>query len=405
MKNKLSSLVIAGIIVAVTALLVVLIYSTEPTAEREAATKKTDILVDVIAVRRGDYHPRIEGLGTVEAAQDISLRPRVDGYVIEISEDFVPGGFVNSGDILLKIDPSDYENSLQQMQSALSQAQSELDIELGRQNVAEKEYNLLKQKLGNENKSLVLRKPQLAVAQANVKSAQAMLNQAKLDLERTSVKAPFDAQILSRNAYVGSEIDPNTELARLVGIKEYWVIVNVPVAKLQYVNLPETDSDGARVIIRNRTAWPEGMYREGRVIRLIGALDGQTRLARILVSIKDPLALEPDTKGPKMLVGSIVQTEILGQPLRNVFRIDRDFLREGDRLWLKKDGKLAVTNATVVLKDKDYAYISDGMKDGDLLVTNNLATVAEGIGLRTEGAGQAMPSKSSGSETGESLYE
>lgn len=384
MKNKLSSLIVTGIIIAVSAVLVLLIYSTEPTAEREAATKKTDILVDVTKVMRGDYNPRIEGLGTVEAAQDISLRPRVDGYVIEISENFIPGGFVNSGDILLKVDPADYENSVKQMESALSQAQSELDIELGRQNVAKKEYDLLKQNLGNENEALVLRKPQLAVAEANVKAAEAMLNQSKLDLERTSIIAPFDAQILSRNVNIGSEIDPNIELARLVGINEYWAIVNVPVAKLKHINLSENGKDGARVIVRNRTAWPEGTFREGRAVRLIGALDGQTRLARILVSIKDPLALKPETKGPKMLVGSIVQTEIFGTPLKNVFRIDRDFLREGDRLWLKRDGKLAVTNATVVLKDKDYAYISEGMEDGDLLVTNNLTTVAEGVGLRTE---------------------
>lgn len=390
-KNKLPAITAIGIIIAISAVLVFLIYSTEPTAEREAATKKTDILVDVVQVKLGNYNPRIEGLGTVEAAQDIALRPRVNGYVTNISESFIPGGFVNEGDILLEIDHADYENMVQQMESALAQAKSELDIEQGRQNVAEKEYDLLKQTLGDENKSLVLRKPQLSVARANVKSAQAMLNQSKLDLERTSIKAPFDAQILSRNANIGSEIDQNMDLARLIGINEYWVIVNIPVAKLQYINFPKNGEAGARVIIRNRTAWQKGKVREGRVIRLIGALDGQTRLARILVSIKDPLALRPETSGPEMLVGSIVQTEILGEPLENVFRINRDHLREGDKLWLKRDGKLVVTNATVALKDKEYAYISEGMKDGDLLVTNNLTTVAEGIGLRTEAENQTEP--------------
>jgi hypothetical protein len=85
-----------------------------------------------------------------------------------------------------------------------------------------------------------------------------------------------------------------------------------------------------------------------------------------------------------MLVGAIVQVEISGRELENVFRIDRDFLREGDRLWLKREGKLSITEAKVVFKDKDYAYISEGMEDGDLLVISNLAAVAEGVGLRTE---------------------
>lgn len=383
-KSKVFTFVVIGAIAIVTALFVFVINSTEPQAQREAATKKTAILVDVQQVSRGDYNPRIEGLGVVEAAQDIILSPRVDGRVVEIAENFIPGGFVKKDDVLLRIDPADYENTLVQMESAYEQAQSELDIELGRQEVAKKEYKLLRQELGEKNRSLVLREPQLAAAKANLKSAESMLNQSKLELDRTSITAPFDAQVVSRSANVGSEIDTSMELARLIGIDEYWVIVNVPVAKLERITFPDNEQDGADVVIRNRTAWPDGATREGEVVRLIGALDGQTRLARVLVSVKDPLALKPETQGPKMLVSAIVQAEIAGRALKDVFRIDRDFLREGDRLWLKRDEKLVITDAKVVFKDKDYAYISEGMEDGDLLVISNLAAVAEGIGLRTE---------------------
>lgn len=383
-KNILTLLVVAGI-AAGAYFLIELINSTQPKAQREAATKKTAMLVEVQKVSRGTYHPKIEGLGTVEAAQDISLSPRVNGRVVEISENFIPGGFVTKGEVLLRIDPADYENLVQERKSALEQAQADLNIELGRQEVAKKEYDLLNQNLSEANKSLVLREPQLAAAKAQVKAVTSMLNQAQLELERTSVIAPFDAQILSRSVNVGSEIDTNMTLARLVGVNEYWVIASIPVANLGRIQFPKEEIQGSEVVIRHRTAWPKEAVRTGQVQHLIGALDAQTRLARVLVSVKDPLVRLTETSGPQMLVGSIVQVEIAGSPLENIFRINRDYLREGDRLWLKRDGKLVITQADVIFRDKDFAYLGDGIGDGDLLITSNLSTVAQGLPLRTEG--------------------
>lgn len=382
--NRFFTLFVIAAIAATAALLIFLINSSEPQAQRESTTRKTAMLVEVQEVRRGNYNPRIEGLGTVVAARDITLNPRVAGRVVEVSDGFIPGGFIQEGEVLLRIDTADYENRVAQMESALAQAQAELDVELGRQGVAKKEYTLLNQSLRGENMSLVLREPQLAAVQANVKSAQAMLRQAQLELERTSITAPFDAHILSRNVNIGSEVDSDTELARLVGVHEYWVLVSVPVARLNRIAFPENGKQGAKVILRNRSAWTEDQVREGRIVRLIGALDEQTRMARVLVSVQDPLARQAGKNTPRLLVGAILQAEIAGRGLENVFRIDRDFLRQGNRLWLKRDGKLTITEATLVFQDKDFAYISGGMEDGDILVTSNLSTVAEGVGLRID---------------------
>lgn len=372
------------VILGLAAGLIAWIYSSEPEAQREGATKQTAMLVDIQTVRRGNFVPRITGLGTVEATQNIILSPRIEGRVIEISENFLPGGFVNEGDVLVRIDPSDYKNTVQQRESELQQARSDLEIELGRRYVAKREYELLGKKMTEVNKDLILREPQLASARAIILSAQAALDQARLELERTGIKAPFSAQILTRNVNVGSQVEPGMGLARLVGIDEYWVIVTVPVAKLDQIAFPQKGEKGAPVRIVNRTAWPEGVYRQGRIKRLIGALDEQTRLARLLVSVSDPLALKESAKGPKMIVGTIVQAEIEGRLLPNVFRINRDHLREDDTLWVKKDGELEIRDAVIVFQDKEYAYLSEGLNDGDQLVTSNLATVAQGALLRTE---------------------
>lgn len=380
-----ATLVTVLVILGAAAGLLTWTYSSEPEARREGATRQTAMLVEVQTVRRGDFRPRITGLGTVQAARDIALSPRVEGRVVGVAENFLPGGFVDEGQVLVTLDPSDFHNTVRQRESQLQQARSDLAIELGRRNVAQKEYELLGQELSDENRRLVLREPQLASARASVLSARAARDQARLELARTRVEAPFKAQIVTRNVSVGSQVAPGMELARLVGIDEYWVIVAVPLAKLGQIAFPRNGEEGAPVRLSNRRAWPEAAYRQGRVERLIGALDDRTRLARVLVSVRDPLALDEGAKGPGLIVGTILQAEIQGRPLSNVFRIDRDYLREDDTLWVAEDGKLAIRPAAVVFKDREYAYVSGGLSDGDQLVTGNLATVAEGVPLRTAG--------------------
>lgn len=152
---KKSLLICCGILV-VGVIITVFTFLTEPTAERVTATRQTAMLVDIIEVKRGTYSPEIIATGTVEPAQDIILSPRVSGEIIKLSPEFTPGGFVNKGDILLQIDPSDYRNNLRQRKSDLSQAVAELNIEMGRQEVARKDYELFNETLSGENKSLVL---------------------------------------------------------------------------------------------------------------------------------------------------------------------------------------------------------------------------------------------------------
>ena len=379
-----STVLVALMILAAAAALILWIRSSEPEARRTGATRQTAMLVDVREVARGDFSPQITGLGTVEAAQDIVLRPRVSGRVLEVSGSFLPGGFVARGEPLLVIDPADYRNTVEQRRSALRQARSELDLERGRGDVAQKEYELLDTELADEDRDLVLREPQLQAARAAVRSARAALDQAELELARTRIAAPFNAQVLTRNANIGSQVQPGQDLGRLVGIDEYWVIVAVPVSKLDRIAFPADGTGGAPVRVRNRAAWPEGAYREGRVGRLIGALDAETRLARVLVTVKDPLARGEGAAGPGMILGSIVQARIEGRELEDVVRIERDHLRQDDTVWVMQEGALAIRDAEVVFKDSRYAYLSAGLETGDHLVVSNLATVAEGAPLRTE---------------------
>jgi len=382
-----STLLICLVILLLAAGAVAAIFSTEPKAERTSAMKQTAMLVEVTGAERGTFRPTIVAMGTVRPEQEIVLSPRVSGQIVSIAEAFTPGGFVEQGEVLLQIDPTDYEAALQERRSELRQATADLEMELGRQELARQDYEELKGTISSEYETLVLRQPQLDAARALVEAAQAAVRRAQLDLERTRIRAPFAAHILTREANVGSQVAPGQALGQLVGTGSYWVEATVPVSELRWIGLPQSgDAEGSPVQIRNRTAWPAGVYRSGRVHRLIGALEDETRLARVLLTVPDPLAHEPQTAGqPPLMIGSYVEVRIEGRPVENVVRMDRNYLRQNDTAWVNDRGMLRIRPLDIALRDEGFAYVRAGLEPGDLIVTTNLATVIDGAPLRLAG--------------------
>jgi len=365
---------------------IVWINSTEPVAQKKKSTRKSAALVDVIKVEYGTYSPGLSVLGTVRPAQQINLRPRVNGQVIELSPKFVPGGMIKKGDLLLKVDPADFENAVSISTSELEQACARMEIEEARQRLAKKELELLQGSIDGANRGLVMREPQIASIKAEVSAAEASVERAKLNLERTKIVAPFDAQVLSRMVNVGSQVGAANDLGQLVGLEEYWVMAAVPIRNLRWVAFPDEDSGegGSSVTLRNPDAWGSGVTREGRVSRLIGALDEQTRLARVLIVVDDPLGRANDA--PPLILDSLLDTEIEGKPLENVVRLDREYIRDEDTIWVRKDGKLEIREVEIDFRDGENVFISKGLDDGDEVVISTLATPAEGIGLKKRGA-------------------
>ena len=387
------TLIISLSILIGAAAVITLIFTTEPEASRSGATKETAMLVDVVTVEEGNFTPIIIATGTVQPSQDILLGSRVNGEIVDRSENFLPGGFVKKGEVLLQIDPADYENALRQAESELNQAKADLRLEMGLQEAAKKEYKLLEDTLAPANKALVLREPQLETAKSQVASAEAAVRQAELDLQRTTIKAPFDAYILSRNVNMGSLVSPGQSLGRLVGVDTYWVETTVPLSKLKWLDFSEEPgSSGSEVLIRNRTAWDEGETRTGYLLKMLGSLENQTRMARVLVEVPDPMAQESANEGkPGLIIGAFVETRIKTKPLENVVRLDRDYLRADETVWVNTGDSLSIRNVSIQLQDAEYAYITEGLEGGEQVITTNLASVTEGAPLRLEGS-QSMNS-------------
>ncbi|WP_108244366.1 efflux RND transporter periplasmic adaptor subunit [Muricauda brasiliensis] len=380
------AIIVGGILVTT------LIFSTEPEAESEGATIETAILVDVVTMEKGTYAPIISATGTVQPVEDVTLSPLVPGQIVRRDPAFTPGGFVKKGEVLLQIDPSDYRNTLELRKSELLQSETALATEMGRQQIAEQDLQLINNDslfgdnpLSDNETQLVLRKPQLNAVKANIEAARASRNQAQLNLERTTIRAPFDAHILSQNVTVGSQVSQGDDLGRIVGTDSYWVTATVPVSRLQWLKFPESeDEKGSVVHIENSSAWPSSAQREGFLDRQIGALDNQTRLARVLVRVNDPLATSKELEGaPKLMIGTFVEVNIQADSIPNVVRLDRDLVRSNQTAWVMKDNLLEIRELDIILTDNEYAYVKSGLQDGENVVTTNLSTVTNGVELRT----------------------
>lgn len=372
-----------------------------PSAKREPPPRQAR-LVETQPLVIGSARTRIDAMGTVVPAESVTLQPQVDGEIVSVSDDLEPGGLFRSGDELLRIDPRDYELAVLQRESEVAQAQSTLRLEQGQQTIAEREYEILNESLQDDDRELVLRKPQLESVRAQLALARAKLEQAKLDLQRSRVRAPFNVIVQSKAVDVGARVTTANTLATLMGTDACWLEVSVPVKQLQWISIPRGNGmEGSRVQISNPVAWGAGAFREGRVIRLAGDLEREGRMARLLVEVDDPFTLKPENSGkPIMLMDSYVSVEIEGRQLDQVTTVAREHLRDGDRLWIMgADAALEIRQVDIVFRGHDQVLVADGVRAGEHLVVTDLATPVAGMPLRRKDADK--PSASTRTGTGQ----
>ncbi len=351
--------------------------SSKPTVSRQRPQAQEVPGVEVVSAHKEDVQTSVSAMGTVVPARQITLRSEVGGTVLETAEDFTPGGVLQQGSTVLRIDPRDYEIEVQKQESALAQARAEMRQEEGRQDVARQELDMLQQgsKPQLQETDLALRLPQLEKARAEVSSASSSLDKAKLDLFRTQVKAPFRALVLEQEAYQGSTVGTQDKLATLVDTREYHVRVKVPLESLKLLDLQSGQK--RQVQISSQSGAGEWT---GSTLRLTGEVDEQTRMATLLVRVQDPLGL--DSQQEQLLLDEYVRARIQGQVLEDVFALPRKALRDQDRIWIYADGQLKIRQADVIWRDQERIYLRQGLQEGEQVIVSDLSTPVSGMELQ-----------------------
>lgn len=347
-----------------------------------AAIKPT---VETQRINMNSHRVWVPVMGTVSAARQITLEARVSGEVESVSPTFEPGGFFEKGQEILTISPEDYELALSEVRSEVTTAEYNLKVELGYQKVSAREWDLLKGSAkGTESEAdLALRKPHLEKAKADLRAATAKLKQAQLDLQRTRITAPFASMVEEKNTDIGATISQQESLATLVGTDEFWITASVPVDRLDWIEIPLTGSTRGSVARIVSGSGSRKSVRFGNVIRLLPSLESEGRMARLLISVKDPLNLEGNPDLKPLLLGSYVSVMIDGGELADVFTIPRSAYRDNSTIWvLGADNKLEIRKVNPVWRDDATIVLEDGLAVGERLVTSSIAAPLQGMDLQ-----------------------
>ncbi|MDH3358433.1 MAG: efflux RND transporter periplasmic adaptor subunit [Desulfobacteraceae bacterium] len=336
-------------------------------------------------VKPSGYQIIVTAMGTVIPAREVVLKSRVSGEIVEIHPEFTEGGFLKKDTRILQIDPQDYELALARKRSTVTDAEYALKLELGHQAVAKREWELLNQGKAalDMEKELALRQPHLDKVRADLSAAEAELKAAMLDLERTHITLPFNAMVRSKSVDRGSQVTPQEPLAELVGTDAYRVQASLPVDRLEWIDVPvQTGDHGSKA----RIIYGRGNECSGKVIRLLGDLAAEGRMARILVEVADPLGLNASNQNrTPLLIGEYVRVKIIGRKLDNVFQIPRTALKDNSSIWIVGENQtLEIRKVRAVWRDADVVLLQDGLKPGERLIVSDLPAPVEGMTVRVE---------------------
>ncbi|MEM1343075.1 MAG: efflux RND transporter periplasmic adaptor subunit [Pseudomonadota bacterium] len=340
-------------------------------------------LVTVETVAPALAGPTIEAWGVVEAHRRLILAPEIGGRIEWISPALVPGGVVTAGEELIRLDARDYALALAEAEARVAEIEARILIEAGQQERARRDLarSPVREGLTQSQRALILRAPQRAELEAQRAAALAQRDRARLDRDRTTLRAPFDALVETEEAALGARLGAGQQVAALVAAERYRLTLALPPTALSWIDL-QTQAVGQSVRLTQPGVWPEGTVREGRIARLDPGLSEQGRMARLIVEIDDPLAREGDV--PRLLLGSYLRAEIAARPLPGAIALDRAWLREGDRVWvMAEDDRLQIRPVEIAWRGVERVLVSDGLAPGERIVTTAIASVAEGMALRT----------------------
>jgi RND family efflux transporter MFP subunit len=293
--------------------------------------------------------------------------------VTRISPKFIPGGVFDAGEVLLRIDPTNYAVAVDQAEALVKQRQIEYD---GASKLRQQGYRA---------------EAELASAAAALATAKAELVRSRRNLERTEIRLPYEGIVRSKEADLGQFVNPGTRLGVVFATDHAEVRLPLTDLDLAFVNLPtatEIAQSGASKAgpAVTLTATQKGRLQswEARIVRTEGVVDEGSRVTYAVARIDDPYALHSN-KVP-LPMGTFVSATIAGSRAENIIRVPRSVVRGSDELiFVDEDSKLRIRQVNIVRGDANFVYVDGGANVGERVVLTSLDTPINGMAVRVKG--------------------
>lgn len=382
----LPALILIGGLVVAAGLVV-----SRPTPERVAAPR----LAPIVSTER--LSPRteplmVEGTGTVRPTSEITLSAEVGGRVVMVSPQLVRGGAFAKGDVLMQLDDQSYRNAVAIARAEVEQRRVDLALAGQNQAIAQREYELLRQRLGTDAPSdtslaarLARQQPQYEAAEASLLRAEAQLADAELSLERTVVVAPFAGRVRSETVDVGQFISPGQAVADIYGTDAVEVDISLSTRQASLIDNLWDKTGTSRIPAEVRAEFG-GIWHtwNGFVEHASGALDETTRTVEIVIRV--PAPFDTSDERPPLLIGSYVRADIVGRATEAHYAVPRAALRDGPAVWAVTDQGTLVTRPVHVIQEvQDTVFVRADMASAPEIVVSDLSVMTEGMEIRIDG--------------------
>ncbi len=337
--------------------------STAPLVRTWIATSET---VQLSVLTYGSVLPRTES----------ELIPEVSGRVIKISPSMVSGGFIRKGEILLEIDPLDYEVALEQARASLAAAKSELT---NAKKAYERLLDLAKQQSASQSQQDDALN-RLRFGQASIREAAARLSRAERDISRTKIKAPYDGRVRSKRVDIGQFVNRGAPIASLYATDFAEVRLPLHDEELAHLDLPLAGQESPNqptAILRARFAGANHTW-EGKIVRTEGELDPKTRMINVVAQVEAPY--ERSGNRPPLAIGLFVEAEIIGNTVDNVYIMPRSALQANEQIYvLSSEYRLQFRDVNILRTVEEDVYITSGFKSGETICLSTISNAVEGM--------------------------
>lgn len=345
--------------------------------------------VRVITVKPERLRMDVRSQGRVMAQTEIDLVTGVSGNIIKISPAFVSGGFFKKGDLLVAIDPAEYDLRVAQAQARVTEAQYQLTREEAEAEQARDEWQHLGQ--GDPN-PLSLRIPQLKEKKAKLAAEHEELKNARLLRQRTDIRAPFDGRVRNKEVGMGQYLSSGVVLGRIYNSDLAEVRLPLSTQELAFLDFPDLSNrtQSTRGAAVELTANYHGQQQIwlGYIARSEGVVDQETGMVMAIAQIPDPFDLNakkpglPGTKlSPAILpVGLYVEANIEGRWFDNLIVLPASaLLRNNQVAVIDQDNRLRFRTVEVLRRANEQVIIKDGLSTEERVLVSGLSYPVEGV--------------------------
>lgn len=318
---------------------------------------------------------KVHSQGSVMPSTESQLIPEVSGRITWMSPKLVAGGFFEKGELLVRVDRSDYNNMKERAEASLVRTEAE-------QQHAKFEYQRLQ---SLEERQLVSRSQLenalrgLRVAEAALQDSRVSFEQAQQDLERTDIHSPFTGLVRSENVDIGQFVSRGATIATLYASD--LVEVRLPIAdrQLAFLSLPPmTRGELPPEMQPNVTLTTEyagqQLSWQGKIVRTEAEIDMSSRMVQLVARVPS------DSSQPPLTVGLFVNAEIEGLSAEDIYVLPRSALRNNNQVLLvDAEDKLRFRSIKPLRLYQDNVLVEAGLANGDRVCLSPLQTAIEGM--------------------------